>query len=260
MISNFLPLEEAPTITSHYGMRYHPVLKKWKMHNGTDFKAAIGTKLYAIEAGHVSTIFHKTGGVIAKLVTQRGFYLYCHCSQVKVNGYVKQGDLIALGGDTGMVTGAHLHLEYSEGGKKRDPYLYLKKINNLLLKSEMDILKLLNKNLESLSNQLSDLRKSVDNVKSFEEAKLDKNSWGTYRLNYIDGMKGRVVYLHISNDSAESSFVNIFVDNEKINKNPIEVKSNEYHVESLIGQKGLLKVEETQDEKRELFCSVRSLY
>ena len=34
-------------VTSRYGMRFHPVLKRWKLHDGTDFGAACGTAIRA---------------------------------------------------------------------------------------------------------------------------------------------------------------------------------------------------------------------
>ena len=94
-------------------------------HGGTDFGAASGVPIYAPAAGRV---------VLAEALMVRGnavlidhglgvFSGYWHQSQLAVhNGQqVQPGDLIGYVGDTGLVTGAHLHWEMRVGGIAVDP-------------------------------------------------------------------------------------------------------------------------------------------
>jgi len=94
-------------------------------HGGTDFGAGTGTPIYAPAAGRV---------VLAGELIVRGnaalidhglgvFSGYWHQSDlaVQVGQTVQRGDLIGYVGDTGLVTGAHLHWEMRVGGIAVDP-------------------------------------------------------------------------------------------------------------------------------------------
>ncbi len=100
-------------ITSHYGKRRIFNHKKKSQHLGTDFKAAIGTAVYATAEGKVvfiKDLFHSGKTII--LSHGMGIYsIYAHLSKTKIKKgqRVKQGELIALSGKTGRVSGPHLH-------------------------------------------------------------------------------------------------------------------------------------------------------
>lgn len=47
------PSTNSTQITSYYGMRYHPILKKNRMHTGLDINAANGTSIVAANKGTV---------------------------------------------------------------------------------------------------------------------------------------------------------------------------------------------------------------
>jgi len=80
-------------------------------HNGIDFEAPIGTRLYAPHDGKITKLTNNTGKGItlsSKEYTSR-FY---HLSEFicELNQEIKEGDLIALTGNTGRyTTGPHLH-------------------------------------------------------------------------------------------------------------------------------------------------------
>ena len=109
-----------------FGLRFHPILKIRRMHNGQDIIADIGTKVYAPGAGKVDFIGRR-GGSGLTLEIDHGFgyrTIYMHLSNVKVKygQTVKRGDLIALTGNSGKLsTGPHLHYEVRHDGIALDP-------------------------------------------------------------------------------------------------------------------------------------------
>ncbi len=125
---------KAPTkgwISSPYGWRIHPVRKKRSFHAGIDLAAPKGTAIYNVAPGRV--IYTGSRGGYGKLVIvshENGLSTrYAHCSQILVkNGqYVKEGQLIAKVGATGVATGCHLHFEVRKNGKTQNPVAYLAK-------------------------------------------------------------------------------------------------------------------------------------
>ncbi|MCW8896363.1 M23 family metallopeptidase [Sulfurimonas sp.] len=126
------------TITSDFGKArvFNGTLKSY--HSGTDFRAAVGTSLTACNDGVVVLAkdrFYAGGSVI--IDHGQGIYSgYYHMSKldVKEGNEVKQGDIIGLSGDTGRVTGPHLHFSFRVGGEQVDPLQLIELINTNLLK------------------------------------------------------------------------------------------------------------------------------
>ncbi|MGD8427109.1 MAG: M23 family metallopeptidase [Balneolaceae bacterium] len=118
-------------ILSGFGMRYHPVLKYRRMHNGLDFRADIGSRIYSTGDGVVK--YARRKGTFGRLlIIDHGFgyeTYYAHLSSfakgIKPGAKVKRGDLVAFSGATGLVDGPHLHYEVHRNGKPVDPLDYL---------------------------------------------------------------------------------------------------------------------------------------
>lgn len=115
-------------VSSKFGPRFHPVLKVWKMHRGTDFACAIGTPLSAVEAGRVSGAFsHHGGGNVVVLNGSSGRkFKYLHMlrfSEASANlAGLPVGGAVGVSGNTGKwTTGPHLHFEAWEGDRPVDP-------------------------------------------------------------------------------------------------------------------------------------------
>jgi murein DD-endopeptidase MepM/ murein hydrolase activator NlpD len=119
----------AARITSPFGMRFHPVLHYWKLHDGTDFGAGCGTPIHAAYSGRVAERYYNAG-YGNRLMIDHGYiggrYLttgYNHASHyiVRVGQHVRQGQIIGYVGTTGFSTGCHLHLMVWINGHLRNP-------------------------------------------------------------------------------------------------------------------------------------------
>ena len=116
-------------ITSPYGMRFHPVLHVWKLHDGTDFGAGCGTAIHAAYSGVVAEKYFNAGygnrlmidhGKVDGTFVTTG---YNHAIRyvVGVGDHVKQGQVIGYVGTTGFSTGCHMHLMVWLNGKVVNP-------------------------------------------------------------------------------------------------------------------------------------------
>lgn len=116
-------------VASSFGVRLHPILKRYISHNGVDLKARYVT-LKAAKAGTVIYTGYQSGyGKIIKISHSDGFETrYAHLDQISVNtgDKVTTGQVIGKTGNTGRSTGPHLHLEMLKNGKFVNPMSYIK--------------------------------------------------------------------------------------------------------------------------------------
>lgn len=104
-------------ITSNFGMRFHPVLGYTRMHRGVDFGAPTGTPVMASGNGVVEFIgWHGGHGRYVRIRNAAPYKTaYGHLSRyargLRVGMKVRQGQVIAYVGSTGISTGPHLHYE-----------------------------------------------------------------------------------------------------------------------------------------------------
>lgn len=129
------PCPSSQRVTSTFGMRKHPILRKYKMHTGVDIAADKGAAIVAANSGTVIMAGYDSSGYGNMVVIDHGggiTTLYAHASKllVKVGDKVKAGQNIAKVGSTGLSTGNHLHFEVRVNGEPVDPmngYLSKKK-------------------------------------------------------------------------------------------------------------------------------------
>lgn len=117
---------EAAHITSGFGMRTHPIMGYTKFHRGVDFGAGTGTPIMAAGDGVVTFKGWKSGYGNFVVIKHNGAYetAYGHCSRfgkISVGSRVKQGQVIAYVGMTGMATGPHLHYEVRQNNVQVNP-------------------------------------------------------------------------------------------------------------------------------------------
>jgi murein DD-endopeptidase MepM/ murein hydrolase activator NlpD len=114
-------------ITSGFGMRFHPVLGYTRMHKGIDFGVPSGTPVMAAGGGTVQIEGHLGGyGNFLKINHGNGYATgYGHLSRfapgVHIGSHVRQGQLVAYSGNTGITTGPHLHYEIFVNGTQVNP-------------------------------------------------------------------------------------------------------------------------------------------
>lgn len=125
------PCPSSSKISSYYGNRLHPILKKYKMHTGIDISANQGASIIAANSGTVIMSGWQNGYGNTVVIDHGGGIttLYAHCSKllVSVGKKVNAGDTIAKVGSTGMSTGPHLHFEVRKNGATTDPVKYVTK-------------------------------------------------------------------------------------------------------------------------------------
>jgi murein DD-endopeptidase MepM/ murein hydrolase activator NlpD len=117
------PIRGAP-ITSLFGMRFHPILHIVRLHAGIDFGAPVGSQVRAAVDGVVESTGPARGYGDRVVLKHNGFETtYNHLSEIRVEvgARVRQGEIIALSGNSGLSTGPHLHFEYRINGDPVDP-------------------------------------------------------------------------------------------------------------------------------------------
>jgi murein DD-endopeptidase MepM/ murein hydrolase activator NlpD len=117
-------------ITSSYGKRKHPILKKYRFHKGIDLRADMNTKVSVTADGIVSSIKYdpKGFGKLVEVSHDFGFKTYYgHLNRVlvRVGDVVKKGNTLALSGNTGLSTAPHLHYEIRFGNTPLNPKYYI---------------------------------------------------------------------------------------------------------------------------------------
>ncbi|MCD8042245.1 MAG: peptidoglycan DD-metalloendopeptidase family protein [Tannerellaceae bacterium] len=115
-------------ITSRFSnSRFHPVLKRYRAHHGVDYAAPVGTPVKSIGDGTVIAKGYEKGGGNYVKVKHNSVYTttYMHLSKfaqgLQVGSRVRQGDVIAYVGSTGLSTGPHLDFRVHKNGTPIDP-------------------------------------------------------------------------------------------------------------------------------------------
>lgn len=129
------PIEFA-RVTSGFGMRFHPILRIRRRHEGVDYGAVQGTPVNSIGDGTVVRAANNGDGYgnVVEVRHPNGYVSrYAHLSRFAARARrgtrVAQGDVIGYVGATGLATAPHLHFEILVGGEQRSPALALRNVD-----------------------------------------------------------------------------------------------------------------------------------
>lgn len=115
-------------ITSRFtNRRYHPILKRYRAHEGIDYGAPSGAPVEATASGVVTRAGFSGGyGRLVELrhpggIRTRYAHLRSFAPDVRPGAHVEQGQIIGRVGSSGLATGPHLHYEFVQNGRHRNP-------------------------------------------------------------------------------------------------------------------------------------------
>ena len=119
------PLKFGAPVTSHFSnARFHPILKVYRAHLGTDYGAPVGTPVQSIGSGKVLFAGRKGGeGNMVHIAHFNGYEtMYLHLSRmfVRAGERVEIGKTIGLVGSTGLSTGPHLDFRILQKGQYKN--------------------------------------------------------------------------------------------------------------------------------------------
>ena len=113
--------------------RYHPVLKRYRAHLGTDFAAPTGRNIYAASDGKVEFVGTQSGYGKTIIINHQNGYktLYAHqngfAKGLRQGQMIKKGTHIGYVGSTGLSSGPHLHLGMYKNNVAIDPMSVLQR-------------------------------------------------------------------------------------------------------------------------------------
>jgi murein DD-endopeptidase MepM/ murein hydrolase activator NlpD len=119
------PLKFGAPVTSHFSRaRFHPILKTYRPHMGTDYGAPVGTPVQSIGSGRIIFAGRKGGeGNIVHIAHFNGYdTMYLHLSRmfVRAGEHIGIGKTIGLVGSTGLSTGPHLDFRILQRGQYKN--------------------------------------------------------------------------------------------------------------------------------------------
>jgi murein DD-endopeptidase MepM/ murein hydrolase activator NlpD len=118
------PLNYTRISSTFSGRRFHPVLKRFKSHLGTDYAAPTGTPIRSVGDGVVVEAGFTSGNGNYVKVKHNSTYTtqYLHMSKIantiKRGVRVSQGQTIGFVGSTGLATGPHLCFRFWKNGEQ----------------------------------------------------------------------------------------------------------------------------------------------
>ncbi len=113
-------------ISGGFGRRYHPVLRRYRAHLGTDYAAVSGSPIRATADGVVRRSGRWGGyGIVVTIRHPKAIETrYAHMSRlapgIRPGVRVTQGQTIGYVGMTGLATGPHVHYEFLKNGRQVD--------------------------------------------------------------------------------------------------------------------------------------------
>ncbi len=127
---NFLkaPLKSYRISSGYSNRRFHPILKIYRPHHGVDYAASRGTEVHSVGDGTITeTGYQKNGGGRYIKIRHNSVYsttymhLEAYAKGIRSGIRVKQDQIIAYVGSSGLATGAHLDFRFYRNGSPVNP-------------------------------------------------------------------------------------------------------------------------------------------
>jgi murein DD-endopeptidase MepM/ murein hydrolase activator NlpD len=182
-----IPLAYSRISSQFTKKRWHPVLKRYRAHLGTDFAAPRGRKIYAAGDGKIEYIGRRGGYGKTIIIRHPNGYKTLYAHQNKFRGGLKRGQRVKRGqhigyvGSTGVSSGPHLHLGLYKNGRAMNPLRVIKKPDRVGLKGKRkktfianakNTIRKLNAEVESKNRAIAT---SLDRITSTCELDLNKD-------------------------------------------------------------------------------------
>lgn len=116
-------------VTSPFGERLNPVMRRKVFHKGVDYGAPTGTPVYAAQSGTVEVVgLQAHSGIYVRLRhSKRVETIYAHLHRImpglRSGSILRSGDILGFVGSSGFATGPHLHYEVLLSGRPINPDL-----------------------------------------------------------------------------------------------------------------------------------------
>ncbi|MBM6402615.1 peptidoglycan DD-metalloendopeptidase family protein [Phycicoccus sonneratiae] len=126
------PFAQPYTRTSPFGMRFHPIYHRWRLHSGTDLVSLPAPG--PVVAAHDGTVTAagprgSYGNAVDIDHGGRTVTRYAHLARInpiaRVGATVRAGQVIGVEGSTGASTGNHLHFEIRLHDRPADPVPFM---------------------------------------------------------------------------------------------------------------------------------------
>ncbi len=164
-------------ISSGFGSRFHPILGYTRMHKGVDFAVPTGTPVMAAGAGIIKFMGWANGYGNFVLLNHDGNYAtaYGHLSRfapgLRQGARVRQGQVFAYSGMTGMATGPHLHYEIRINGTQVNPLTVKMAQGRMLVGHLLQLFKEKRLEIDNLVANATLEAKVADNATDLRQAK-----------------------------------------------------------------------------------------
>ncbi|HEY0265509.1 MAG TPA: peptidoglycan DD-metalloendopeptidase family protein [Rhizomicrobium sp.] len=164
-------------ISSGFGSRFHPILGYTRMHKGVDFAVPTGTPVMAAGAGTVQFMGRANGYGNFVLINHGNNYAtaYGHLARfapgMRQGARVRQGQVFAYSGMTGMATGPHLHYEIRINGTQVNPLTVKMAQGRLLLGTLLRLFQEKRLEIDNMVANASLEAKVSDNATDLRQAK-----------------------------------------------------------------------------------------
>jgi cell wall-associated NlpC family hydrolase len=126
------PFQQRYTLTSPFGLRYHPIYKQWRLHTGQDLASLPGAgPVVAASSGTVISARNEPayGNIVTLRHSGNVRTRYAHLGSI--DPIIRPGAMVAVGqklgveGSTGASTGLHLHFQVEINGRPVNPVPFM---------------------------------------------------------------------------------------------------------------------------------------